>query len=96
MTLPSRFAAAVLTASLAAPATAQSAPAPTTPRAAAADVARLLQGRLIIGGTTFYRIADVRAVDDSESALSLHADVDALLPADYAGNPDGTDARGRL
>lgn len=98
MPLPARFAAAMLTASLSAPAAAQTAPAPTTPRAAAAaaEVARLLQGRLIIGGTTFYRVAGVRAVDDSEGALSLHADVDALLPADYGGNPHGTDARGRL
>ncbi len=35
-------------------------------------------------------------MDASDGALTLHADVDPLFPADYSGNPDGTDAAGRL
>ena len=53
MTLPARFAAAVLTA-VATPPPRSRRRRRLTPRALIADVARLLQDRLIIGGTTFY------------------------------------------
>jgi hypothetical protein len=60
------------------------------------DVARVLDGKLIIGGATFYRIAAVRSVDETDGLLALHADVDPLFDAGYSGNPDGRDERGRL
>lgn len=67
-----------------------------TTKADLRDVARVLDGKLIIGGTTFQRIAAVRSIDESEGMLTLSADVDPLFNAEYSGNPDGKDEQGRL
>jgi hypothetical protein len=104
MSISGRAATALLAACLAggcaaaevAPRTSSSAPAASASKADLSEIQHLLDDKLIVGGATFYRIAAVRGIDDTEGALTLHADVDPLFAARYSGNPDGTDAAGRL
>lgn len=58
-------------------------------------VAKSLNGKFIIAGTTFYRVSHVQSIDESEGSTTLHAEGDPLFEAEYSGNPDGNDG-GRL
>ncbi len=58
-------------------------------------VASSINGRLIIAGTTFYRVSNVQSIDDSEGSATLHAEGDPLLEAQYSSSPDGNQG-GRL
>ena len=59
-------------------------------------ISRLLGGRLVVGGATFYRVSRVLLIDQSEGVATLHAEADPLFFGEYSGNPDGTDDNGRL
>lgn len=52
-------------------------------------VAASIDGRLIIAGTTFYRVSRVHSIDDSEGTATLHAEGDPLLEGKYSNSPDG-------
>ena len=58
-------------------------------------VANSINGRLIIAGTTFYRVSRVQSIDDSEGTATLHAEGDPLMEAKYSTSPDGNQG-GRL
>jgi hypothetical protein len=73
------------------PATAaDTAPSAPTPQA----VATSLEGRLIVAGMTFYRIARVESIDDAEGSGTLHAEGDPLFPVEYL-KPE-TNENGRI
>lgn len=57
-------------------------------------LAKSLLGRLIVAGTTFYRVAEVESIDAVGGSPTLKAEGDPLFEAAYSGNPDG-EARGR-
>lgn len=59
-------------------------------------VAAALEGRLVVGGATFYRVARVLSIDEQDGLATLHAEADPLYEGQYAGNPEGQTSDGRL
>lgn len=64
--------------------------------AALEAVAAALEGRLVVGGSTFYRVARVLSIDTQDGTATLHAEADPLYEGQYAGNPEGQTSDGRL
>lgn len=57
------------------------------------NISKYLEGQLIIGGATFYRVSRVLNLTEQEGMVTLHAEVDPLMPAQYSGNPDGMEGK---